>query len=324
VTAGRMMLNIGSRRLVAADDYRNTTNGYTGFKVDFAAGEAFSSTMIAVLPQQRRPDDRQSLDNNRPALDRENFALTLWGGLAFWHPGPNRIEGGFFRVSESDQPERPTRDRHLNTIDVRFVRDPAPGVIDHDVEAAWQWGEQRAGVIATTPMQQVAAGFVHATLGYTWSGGIRPRLSAEFDYVSGDRPGGRYTRFDTLFGMRRADFSPGSIFSVIGRANMIAPSLRFSAQPGEATDGHLQFRGLWAASKFDSFSTSGVRDITGASGSFAGYEVDSRVRHWLKKDILRAEWNGTLLLRHGLLRDAPNAPPGPTSFYTSFALLTFF
>lgn len=37
IQAGRMMLNLGSRRLVAADDYRNTTNGYTGIKVDIAA-----------------------------------------------------------------------------------------------------------------------------------------------------------------------------------------------------------------------------------------------------------------------------------------------
>jgi hypothetical protein len=32
--AGRFTLNLGSRRLVAADDYRNTTNGYTGIRAD--------------------------------------------------------------------------------------------------------------------------------------------------------------------------------------------------------------------------------------------------------------------------------------------------
>ncbi len=34
--AGRAMLNLGSRRLVAADDYRNTTNSYTGLRLDLA------------------------------------------------------------------------------------------------------------------------------------------------------------------------------------------------------------------------------------------------------------------------------------------------
>ncbi|MBA3862765.1 MAG: hypothetical protein C0517_02330 [Erythrobacter sp.] len=34
VQAGRFLLNIGSCRLVAADDYRNTTSGYTGLRAD--------------------------------------------------------------------------------------------------------------------------------------------------------------------------------------------------------------------------------------------------------------------------------------------------
>lgn len=324
LTAGRMMLNLGSRRLVAADDYRNTTNGYTGIKADLSLGKDFSAVLIGVLPQQRRPDDRASLNANRPAFDREGFDLGLWGGLGFWHPGPDRIEGGFFRLAESDRPGRPTRDRHLDTIDLRLVRDPAPGRIDHDVEAAWQWGEVRANLLANAPVQRVRAGFVRAAFGYTAATPMHPRLGVEFDYASGDRPGGDYTRFDTLFGMRRADYSPGSIFAVIGRTNLLAPAVRFNLEPTPATDGHVSVRGLWAANRFDTFSTSGVRDPIGMSGRFAGYEIDSRWRHWLKKGVLRAEWNGTLLLRQGLLRDAPNAPAGPTTFYTSLALLTNF
>ena len=34
VQAGRFTLNLGSRRLVAADDFRNTTSGYTGVRAD--------------------------------------------------------------------------------------------------------------------------------------------------------------------------------------------------------------------------------------------------------------------------------------------------
>lgn len=57
IQAGRSLLNIGSRRLVAADDYRNTTNGYTGIRADLGWRGGWKSTFLYVLPQQRRPDD---------------------------------------------------------------------------------------------------------------------------------------------------------------------------------------------------------------------------------------------------------------------------
>lgn len=55
IQAGRFLLNLGSRRLVAADDYRNTTNGYTGVRADLAFTGGWKSTAIYVLPQQLAP-----------------------------------------------------------------------------------------------------------------------------------------------------------------------------------------------------------------------------------------------------------------------------
>jgi hypothetical protein len=83
---GRFLLNIGSRRLVAADDYRNTTNGYTGLKADIGAGR-LRGTLVYVLPQVRLPDDLDAILDNRPRIDRESFDLVLWA--ARW-PGRSR------------------------------------------------------------------------------------------------------------------------------------------------------------------------------------------------------------------------------------------
>jgi hypothetical protein len=81
LTAGRMMLNLGSRRLVAADDYRNTTNGYTGGRADLVMPQGIKATLIYTLPQVRLPDSPQDLRDARVKLDRESFDLVLWGGL---------------------------------------------------------------------------------------------------------------------------------------------------------------------------------------------------------------------------------------------------
>ncbi|RYY41856.1 MAG: hypothetical protein EOP59_11355 [Sphingomonadales bacterium] len=78
---GRFVLNLGSRRLIAADDYRNTTNGYTGLHADFTPGPGWRANLIYVLPQTRLPADLPDVLDARVALDRESFDAILWGGL---------------------------------------------------------------------------------------------------------------------------------------------------------------------------------------------------------------------------------------------------
>jgi hypothetical protein len=325
LTAGRMVFNLGSRRLVAADDYRNTTQGYTGVRFDIAPNPVLSATLVYVLPQQRLPGNPAFVPGNHFALDRESFDQRLWGGIVnFERPGGWHVDASLFGLDERDSPRLPTRDRSLITLDAHLLKPPKPGEFDFDVEAAWQGGHARAGLVDSLPLQSVSAWFVHAEAGHSFAGGWQPHVSAEFDAISGDRPGGKYTRFDTLFGMRRADFSPGSIYSAIWRLNMLAAGARLEVVPSARTDAFVSARSYWAESGSDFFSQTGVRDITGASGRFAGVEFDSRARHWLVPERLRAEFDGVVFLRRGLLRDAPNAPAGATTLYGALSLSAFF
>ncbi len=326
LTVGRMVLNLGSRRIIAADDYRNTTNGYTGVRLDLTPVKDLEATLVWTMPQQRLPDAPAQAQASGFALDRENFALQLWGGIALWRraAGNLNLELSGFQLSERDTPQLATRDRNLATIDARAFVPPAPGRFDVEIEGAWQWGRSRPGLNNAVARAEVAAWYLHADAGFTFWGGWKPRLSAEFDVVSGDRPGGKYTRFDTVFGMRRADFSPGSILGYIGRANLLAPGLRLEVEPGPRTDGFASVRAMWAESRSDSFSQTGVRDPAGRSGRFAGWELDSRVRHWLIPRRLRGEIDTIVILRRGLLRDAPNAPPGATVVYFSASVIAPF
>jgi len=124
--------------------------------------------------------------------------------------------------------------------------------------------------------------------------------------------------------MRRADLAPSGIYAALGRTNLQTLGLRLEAIASPRLDGFVTYRALWAAAATDSFSTTGVRDPTGAAGRFAGYQLDARVRYWVIPQSLRAEFNGDWLVKRGLLRDAPNATPFGDTLYVSFALTLSF
>jgi hypothetical protein len=206
---------------------------------------------------------------------------------------------------------------------VRLIRDPEPGQGDMEIEGIVQRGEVSTSVAAGASRQSVSAWFLHADAGYTFTGGWKPRLSVEYDHASGDRPGGKYGRFDTLFGMRRADLAPAGLYNAIGRANLISPGVRIEAQPGARTDAMATLRPLWLTAREDAFSTTGVRDATGRSGRYAGTQVDGRLRHRLTKTIT-LEADAVLLAKGRFLRSAPNAAPGRWTRYLSLSVTTTF
>jgi Alginate export len=326
VLAGRFMLNMGSRRLVGADEYRNTTNGYTGLRVDVAKGKTFTVTGIYVLPQQRRPDALGDVRDNKVAFDHEGFDQVLWGGnLSKARAiGPVTAEASFYHFGEHDRAGRPTRDRSLDTGGLRLLRDPAAAKLDGELEGFYQWGEVSSSTAANASRVSVSAWFIHAALGYTFPGLAKARLSVQYDRASGDRAGGKFGRFDTLFGMRRADIAPSGLYNAVGRANVSSPGVRLDVAPSKRWDAFVTYHPLWLAERTDSFSTTGVRDQTGRSGSFAGHQFDSRLRYWLRAERLRFEFDGVVLTKGRFLKEAPNAPVGGTTVYGSFNLTASF
>lgn len=326
VSAGRFTLNIGSRRLVAADDYRNTVSSYTGLRGDLAFKGGLSATLIYVLPQQRRPDDTASLQRNAVAFDHEGFDQVLWGGTVAQARaiGPMAVEGTFYHLGEHDTPGRPTRDRSLDTYGGRMFSDRRSGKFDVELEGVYQSGLISASTAAGAAKLPVAAWFAHASTGYTFAVPWPLRLSVEYDRASGDHTGGSYGRFDTLYGMRRPDLAPAGLYNAIGRANISTPGLRLELTPSKRIDLMATYHAFWLADRTDSFSTTGVRDPSGRSGAFAGHQIDTRVRWWVSAAKLRLEADVIVLTKGAFMRDAPNAPAGGTTLYSSFNLTAMF
>lgn len=326
VQAGRMMLNLGSRRLVAADDYRNTTNGYTGIRADLKARDGSNVTLIYTLPQERLPSDLPSIRKQRVRMDRESLDLRLWGALA---ARPRTLAGataelGYFGLQEADNARRATRDRDLHTISARIIRDPRTSRADFEVEGIYQFGKASPTLAANAPLLNVSAWFVHVDAGYLFPGPAKLHVSVEYDYASGDGPGGSYGRFDTLFGMRRADLAPAGIYNALARTNINTPAIRVEGAPTKRLDAFAAYRAMWLADRTDAFSSTGVRDPSGQSGSFAGHQLEARVRYWLMPGFLRGELDGLWLAKGHFLKEAPNAPQTGDTLYIASALTATF
>jgi hypothetical protein len=310
VQVGRMMLNLGSRRLVAADDYRNTTNGYTGVRADVKTRHGLTATFIYTLPQVRLPDDLPSIQAAKVRWDRESFDLRLWGSIVSRREtvAGATAELSYFRLQEGDAPGRPTRDRNLHTVGGRIIRDARVGKVDFEAEGFFQLGRISASTAETARRLPVEAWFVHADAGYSFEGPANLRLSVEYDRATGDGTRRAYHRFDTLFGMRRADLAPAGIYNAIGRANISTIGVRAEFTPGKRLDAFAVYRAMWLANRSDAFSTTGVRDATGRSGRFAGHQIEARLRYWLVPGFLRTEINALWLAKGRFLKAAPNAP----------------
>ncbi len=321
--AGRFTLNLGSRRLVAADDYRNTTNGYTGLRLDAKGRGGLAATFIYTLPQVRLPEDKPSVIDNEVKFDLESADLALWGGLVskpLFKGGP-LVEASFFALDEADAPGRPTRDRDLDTVGARIIQNPAPGSFDYEAEYIHQTGSIRASLSPTARILDVEAHFLHVDFGYSFKGAWSPRVSFDYDYASGDDADPSFGRFDALFGMRRGELAPSGIYAAIGRTNLNAPGIRVEVTPSKRLDGFFTYKALWAASETDSFSSTGLRPPAGTTDRYAGQQIDGRLRYWVIPDSLRLEVTAVILFDKGRMFESVRTKP---TRYGSIALTKSF
>lgn len=328
VTAGRWSLDVGSSRLVGRTDFPNTVQSYLGGLVDWRSKGKDRIVAFWAKPFSTLPDNVAGIEDNAIELDRAGGNLTFFGASAMLAKAFGNVSAEVYgyRLAEEDRTTRLTRNRHLVTAGMRLRRAPAKGQFDFEGEGAWQSGTARATTAASDVRDlDVRAGFAHVEAGWTVAKGWTPRISAMFDYASGDgRDAGTWGRFDTLFGARRADFGSVALYGPVGRANLISPGLRLEAKPSKRLDLMTSLRGLWLARANDSFASTGVRDRTGASGRYAGMQVEARARRWLVPERLRLEVGGAYLAKGRFLENAPNAPATGDTRYVHVDLAASF
>lgn len=323
---GRLTMDVGSRRFVARNRFRNTMNAFTGVDAKWSSEEGVELRAFYTLPVQRYPTDQSDLHDNEAEFDQETFDLQFWGLFAAAPlPWFDRAELFLFGLHEDDRARRPSRNRELYTPGFRLLKKPAASAFDVQLETALQFGESRASTSATRDLDHFAH-FHHAELGYSFDAPFSPRVALQYDYASGDDSpnDGRNERFDTLFGARRFDFGPTSLYGPFARSNINTPGLRVQLKPAPRWSAFVAYRAFWLASDRDTWTTSGVRDPSGDTSRFVGSQLELRVRWDVLPGNVRLESGLAHLFSGEFMEDAPNAngQGDPTYVYTQ-AVVSF-
>ncbi len=305
---GRITMDVGSRRLVARNRYRNTINAFTGVDLNWRNDNTSHFRAFATLPIQRRVHG--NILDNEPRLDKEYNEVKFWG-LYYSRsslPVGERHNGEIYLLGldEKDVPgELLTRNRELYTLVGRIFTKPTPGTYYYELESAIQFGESRSSTTSTRDLDHFAY-FFHLETGYSFNTKWKPQLIFQFDYASGDKDpdDGKNNRFDTLYGARRFEYGPTSVYGAFARSNIITPGVRLKIKPLKTVSSFVALRGFWLASDQDAWTTAGIRNLPGQSDKYIGTQAEARVRWDIKPKNLRLESGAAFLLSGDVMKNA--------------------
>ncbi len=324
---GRQTMDVGSRRLVARNRFRNTINTFTGIDGSWTTASGKMIRAFYVLPVNRLPSDKASLLDNSTERDEQDFDVQFWGLYSKVPKLFSNITGEFylFGLHEDDSPSLATRNRNFRTAGFRLYRKPAQGQFDFELESVFQRGKSRASTKATDDLDH-SAHFQHIQAGYTFAAPWSPRLVLQFDYASGDKDSNdaENNRFDTLYGARRFEFGPTGIYGPFARSNLLTPGYRVIVKPRKNIKIMIAHRFYWLASDKDAWTTSKVQDSTGDSDSYLGHQAEISIRWAVVPRNIRLETGLAHIFAGKFMENAPNSNgEGDANYAYLQAVFTF-
>jgi hypothetical protein len=275
---GRATQDLGKRRLLARNRYRNTVSTFTGIDWAWDGENGRSWRVFYWLPMRGLPSDAAGVLDNDEQLDRAVRDSSI-KGLFHQFPllaGGHRVEAYLFDY-ELDPTNDPASAADHVTFGTRVYRAPQAGEWNYEVEGVLQRGES-GSIVAGVARNDLGhrASFLHAEIGYQFDKPWTPNLLFQYDRASGDKDPGdaRVERFNTLFGARRFDFGPTGIYGVAARSNIDSPGVRLTFRPAERWQAMLSYRSLRLVAQRDAWAGSGWRDPSGGAGKSIGRHLE--------------------------------------------------
>ena len=146
---GRLTLDIGKRRLVSRNRYRNTVSTFTGVDWEWRGAGGQNARAIYLIPMLILPTSPDELLDDEFELDRGARDTTLWGGFYQFPKGSHgdTAEVYGFSYDSAGAAAAPVTFFDIWSVGSRVFRAPAKGRWNYEVEVVAQIGES-GGVVA--------------------------------------------------------------------------------------------------------------------------------------------------------------------------------
>jgi hypothetical protein len=294
VRAGRHAWEAIDRRLIARNEWRNTTNTFQGVRAQIGDKKNdWQLELLAVKPVQRFTT----------RLDEVDHAQDFYGAIGDWRGWSEYVtlepyylllkqNGSDVQYDSNGKAAAANTkiDREIHTAGLRAYGTIGKSGFDYDASYVKQWGHQdrlnSAGKFLAELDHDAHA--YNAEIGYSIKHPWKPRLSAFYGVASGDKnpTDGKNQRFERLFGFAR----PWSNDDYIQMENIRTPKLRLEFDPKVAFLDNVKVDTGFSWYRLDSETDrwnagSDLRDRSGKSGKDLGKEFDLRVRFPLNEHV---------------------------------------
>jgi hypothetical protein len=294
VRGGRLAWESLDRRLIARNEWRNTTNTFQGVRANIGDKKNdWQLEAFAVKPVQRFTRSLDEVDHSQDfygvisdwrgwseyvTLQPYYFLLKQDGNKVKYNSNGQELTGATLSAAQID--------RKIHTAGLRAYGAFNSGW-DYDTSYVKQWGNQDrflSNALGSINVDHEAYSY-GAEVGYTFKNAWKPRVSAYYGVASGDSTPATGTdrtdsqRFERLFGFAR----PWSNNDYIQMENIRTPKLHLEFEPKVSFLQNVKVDTSFSWYRLDDASDrwqagSNLRDRTGASGNDLGKEVDLRVR----------------------------------------------
>lgn len=283
--AGRFHFELLDRRLIAENEFRNTTNNFEGFRVKIGKKDndwdldSFLMRPVVRYPYQfDRPDWQNWIYGSVLSIRRWSEYATVQpyfiGRKQFADP---------FNTSNSLKVARETYAPGVRIYGVL-------GNFDYDFDINKQLGytgefaaigANTTAVQRTVQLDSIAYGI---EAGYTFADHPwKPRVSLVYTYGSGDKSpyDSASQNFDIFYGFNQ----PFSRNDYMAWNNMKAPKARLEFTPAKNLQIDTAFSAYWLASAAGAWDRANLSAPLGNRGTFVGTEFDIRARYKLSQFI---------------------------------------